>query len=533
MKIVEPTEQSQIVSTANHKSNDTVPLDYTPSLKNRTYSDVKRQWGPSCPHEQLEILVESAKSARLTSEAAVMKDRVLTSSNGVNLILAATEAVSASIHAPESGRTVHDDGDESRQPVGNYSGIKAAETSVSSLHPPVFLLENSCQDFQSDSTTSTLQKRANTSLLQSSYGIVANEASQMTRIFLDAKKAFGQHDTCLRSTKRSLDLQKRKLTDLRKQRDAVLLKQLKQSEKYGVVGAITHLGSNRSTVLDGTSDNPLNILGDQGTRDASQTLEQHSAHYVPLITELAEIDSNEQNCSRVIAQLERDLPNLVDKQINATKNSEIAKKNAYAVFSKLKRQQQFYYDPSRVASGSQISSNNRILSNLQVRQLGHFDRFNGLSVPRSLGRCPPQGLTSEIQKSLLYNRFSIAATINCHLHYPIYCLRFDRTGRYFITGADDYLVRVFCLGENIVAKNPKIDRSSFVRGAVLVCTLKGHAGVINDICVSSDNCFLATASEDGDCRVWGLADGCPVAVLRGHKGGANMVCNRLNSIYAV
>jgi WD40 repeat protein len=64
----------------------------------------------------------------------------------------------------------------------------------------------------------------------------------------------------------------------------------------------------------------------------------------------------------------------------------------------------------------------------------------------------------------------------------------------------------------------------YARGAVLVCTLRGHAGVINDIDVSSDNSLLATASEDGDCRVWGLKDGCPVAILRGHAGGANMVC---------
>jgi WD40 repeat protein len=35
--------------------------------------------------------------------------------------------------------------------------------------------------------------------------------------------------------------------------------------------------------------------------------------------------------------------------------------------------------------------------------------------------------------------------------------------------------------------------------------------------------LLATASEDGDCRVWGLLDGSPVAILRGHVDGCNMV----------
>lgn len=121
-------------------------------------------------------------------------------------------------------------------------------------------------------------------------------------------------------------------------------------------------------------------------------------------------------------------------------------------------------------------------------------------------------------------RMSYAATINAHLAYPIYCLRFDRTGRYFITGGDDYLSRVFCLGSHVRAKSgSSLDPQSYKRGAVLVCTLRGHAGVVNDIAVSSDNAFLATASEDGDCRVWGLRDGSPIAILRGHTGGANMV----------
>lgn len=112
------------------------------------------------------------------------------------------------------------------------------------------------------------------------------------------------------------------------------------------------------------------------------------------------------------------------------------------------------------------------------------------------------------RNALLHHRLTHVVTINTHLNYPVYCLKFDATGRYFVTGADDFLVKVFRTVEG---------------GAVLVCTLKGHAGVINDIEVSSDNGFLATASEDGDVRVWGLRDGCPVAILRGHGGGANMV----------
>ena len=130
------------------------------------------------------------------------------------------------------------------------------------------------------------------------------------------------------------------------------------------------------------------------------------------------------------------------------------------------------------------------------------------------------------QISILKSRFSHAVTINCHLVYPIYCLKFDKTGKYFITGSDDQLVKLFHLGAGPKnGERPAGKRFSYganMRGAVLCCTLRGHAGVVTDIDVSSDNALLATASADGDVRVWGLRDGCPVAILRGHKE-ANMV----------
>lgn len=132
--------------------------------------------------------------------------------------------------------------------------------------------------------------------------------------------------------------------------------------------------------------------------------------------------------------------------------------------------------------------------------------------------------------SVLKSRLSHAATISGHLIYPVYCLKFDRTGKYFITGADDQVAKIFRLGVGKKSCRSGGDRSyaalnygANVRGAILVCSLRGHAGVVADIDVSSDNSLLATASGDGDIRVWGLKDGWPVAILRGHKGGANMV----------
>jgi len=147
--------------------------------------------------------------------------------------------------------------------------------------------------------------------------------------------------------------------------------------------------------------------------------------------------------------------------------------------------------------------------------------------------------------SILKSKLSHSITISSHLIYPVYCLKFDKTGRYFVTGSDDQTVKIFYLGasssgdEHAIGssgstvdltgessghtKKKKFNYGANMRGAVLVCTLNGHAGVVTDIDVSSDNALLATSSADGDVRVWKLEDGSPVAILRGHKDGANMV----------
>ena len=58
-----------------------------------------------------------------------------------------------------------------------------------------------------------------------------------------------------------------------------------------------------------------------------------------------------------------------------------------------------------------------------------------------------------------------------------------------------------------------------------------HAGSLYILTTPEGATMPATASEDGDCRVWGLKDGCPIAILRGHKGGANMVSNNSEIVW--
>ncbi|KAM3955791.1 LOW QUALITY PROTEIN: bromodomain and WD repeat-containing protein [Aphomia sociella] len=83
----------------------------------------------------------------------------------------------------------------------------------------------------------------------------------------------------------------------------------------------------------------------------------------------------------------------------------------------------------------------------------------------------------------------------------VYCLVFDCTGRYVITGADDLLVKVW----------------SAVDGRLLG-TLRGASAEITDVCASADGALLAAGSVEKLIRVWCLASGAPLAVLAGHAG---------------
>jgi len=182
--------------------------------------------------------------------------------------------------------------------------------------------------------------------------------------------------------------------------------------------------------------------------------------------------------------------------------------------------------------------NNLINSAIHTRQYQ--------SHPRVVSPSSSSSNNTSTTLSILKSKLSHSITISSHLIYPVYCLKFDKTGRYFVTGSDDQTVKIFYLGassddseqhaigssagavdltveSSSHTKTKKFNYGANMRGAVLVCTLNGHAGVVTDIDVSSDNALLATSSADGDVRVWKLEDGSPVAILRGHKDGANMV----------
>ncbi|MGK3749150.1 MAG: WD40 repeat protein [Bacillariaceae sp.] len=244
---------------------------------------------------------------------------------------------------------------------------------------------------------------------------------------------------------------------------------------------------------------------------------------------------SQQESGRVICQLQRKLSDLITNQ--NSRKLELTHLETKARTLNKKRQSivHAFRDPFTSWKGD-LAKGSRVGGCVTLQSI--VGREQGLSRARlsryqsrsniSKGQNPVHFL--EFRKNLLSTRLSHAVTINTHMNCPVYCLRFDRTGRYFITGADDFLLKVFYLGAGQSCRTTdrrsrqlRCNYGANFRGAVLVCTLRGHAGVINDIDVSLDNCFLATASDDGDVRVWGLKTGCPIAILRGHKGGANMV----------
>lgn len=425
---------------------------------------MKRRF-PECPSNQLASLVTAAA---LTGNAV---DQAVVESTSPPLLQAAAEAIIAQKRNPESGRTLEDAITVEGQNGGTTT--QSTGSAISALHLPIRIAATASASSVGNTDRKNGPKEASRVLqLPTSYGEAQTTSANSFRHFFDMRERHTLSHRQLSSMKRSLQLQRANLEQCAIDR--------------------------------------RNLLAADNSMDASTRL-----------VALDEIKETEAGCQRVIAQLERQMAAHEAAHESITVELEASKKTAEAHFQSLRGIVDSYRDP--VGLQDRVV-NNRVLSNVLARQSG-LDR----GVVRGLPYVPrrtviPRSIRETNQ--LILKRLSHAVTINTHLSYPVYCLRFDRTGRYFITGADDYLVRVFRLGENI-RSTKSMDRSTYRRGAVLVCTLKGHNGVINDIDVSSDNSLLATASEDGDCRVWGLRDGCPVAILRGHTGGANMVCPTL------
>ncbi|CAJ1969682.1 unnamed protein product [Cylindrotheca closterium] len=450
--------------------------------KHATYSDLQRKWAGLSPLH-LEHLVQATITNNQFADNAVKGQ--------INLLQASEESTTRTI-APGTGRTLQDaiavdDTTQEEQKEGEEEDLSEISFlgRTSALHPPVLMaLDHSATagnelktqdagESSSSSSSTALQKVP----VSSTYSSAQHVASDVMEQYLTV-------------------------------RETVRVNQLEVKRLQKALAKQEHTSK---------------ILTEQFQRITNDA-EMEPADK---IQQLEEIKKKREVPGRVITQLRRKLEEV--QEILAKSNPELSKleQQIHTKNSHRQRLLQNYRDPF-------YSSGKRgILGAVLGRQHGMVRTRAGTSSARTIfrGEFNPSHFEN-MRKALLSRRLSHAATINAHLTYPVYCLRFDRTGRYFITGADDYLIKVFYLGagQSCIRKDPtdgsrqlKCNYGANLRGAVLVCSLRGHAGVINDIDISADNCLLATASVDGDVRVWGLRDGCPIAILRGHKGGANMV----------
>ncbi|TKR92749.1 hypothetical protein L596_007338 [Steinernema carpocapsae] len=102
------------------------------------------------------------------------------------------------------------------------------------------------------------------------------------------------------------------------------------------------------------------------------------------------------------------------------------------------------------------------------------------------------------------SRLSILQRITGHLA-PIFCVAYDRTGRYVFTGGDDSLIKIWD-----------------AERATLRYTFRGHDREISDISVNYENSMLATGSNDKRVRVFCLRSGKTLQIF-GHNGQLTVV----------
>ncbi|XP_011188273.2 bromodomain and WD repeat-containing protein 3 [Zeugodacus cucurbitae] len=146
--------------------------------------------------------------------------------------------------------------------------------------------------------------------------------------------------------------------------------------------------------------------------------------------------------------------------------------------------------------------------------LDYCTRLHGVSLPDSSVTKPIHNLQKvligreyggPVRRKLLvpislYNKTKLLKRTVGHLS-SVYCVLFDRTGRYIITGADDLLIKIW----------------SAMDGRLLA-TLRGASAEITDIAINLDNTMLAAGSLDRILRVWDMQTTSPIAVLSGHTG---------------
>jgi len=176
---------------------------------------------------------------------------------------------------------------------------------------------------------------------------------------------------------------------------------------------------------------------------------------------------------------------------------------------------------------------------------------------RAIGSCRTRAVQNTCPAAaLLPRRFDLGKVLNGHGISEVYCVAFDQTGQFLCSGADDFIVKVWpytALPPSVWTLPNRLSFQIFIYlhillrhslhmknfGAVhfllqsehflfsaafyqvwaldtaeLLHSLRGHLGEITDLAVSPNNVLLASSDTKQVVRVWALATGAPVAVLK-------------------
>eukprot|EP01041_Mallomonas_annulata_P003184 gene3184-6281_t len=178
----------------------------------------------------------------------------------------------------------------------------------------------------------------------------------------------------------------------------------------------------------------------------------------------------------------------------------VAEENLLNTTSKIKQIRSLLKDSGYLLADSLRGTVDSSISYLAQRELGFTNLIT--STRSNVSNNCLSRKYSDIKEKLTLN-YRLLWTISGHLHHPTYCIVFDNTGNYLISGADDYLVKIW-----------DIERGQLVR------TCRGHQGYITIIAVSPDNALIASACTKFSIRIWKFDDGLCLKVLQ-HKDTVN------------
>lgn len=115
------------------------------------------------------------------------------------------------------------------------------------------------------------------------------------------------------------------------------------------------------------------------------------------------------------------------------------------------------------------------------------------------------GGIAEVVQPEYFGAMSMHKRILGHLS-SVYCVCFDRSGRYILTGADDNLIKAWGASDGR-----------------LMATFRGHDKEISDIDLNYENTLMASGSCDKMIRIWNLRTIESTHVLSGHSSAVSNV----------